>query len=258
VDVDPVSWRDQACALAGRNLTRAEWARYVGAEPYRQTCSRYPAQTPTPATSPSPSPEPSLEPSPSEPSGSPALCVPRFDQEICFQPAGHFVIDGFRPAISIDLDDGWYVNGDVLEDVVGLVRDAGQFLEVARDVVPVTDAGEPAPFDGTAEGLIAALRSRPTILDVGPATTATVDGVPGIAVDITVRETPPDAGDIAAVLYRYASDGEYQIDPGQRIRLFALEMGDSVVVVTAEAPADAFDAFWDDAALPVVESISFQ
>ena len=42
-DLDPVHWQDAACELAGRNLTRDEWARYVGdLAPYAQTCPQYP------------------------------------------------------------------------------------------------------------------------------------------------------------------------------------------------------------------------
>lgn len=43
-DFDPGSWRRRACAMANRNLTRAEWRQYVGsALPYRRTCSELPA-----------------------------------------------------------------------------------------------------------------------------------------------------------------------------------------------------------------------
>ncbi len=42
-DVDPDSWQASACLAAGRNLTRAEWTEYVGAdEPYRATCPDWP------------------------------------------------------------------------------------------------------------------------------------------------------------------------------------------------------------------------
>jgi hypothetical protein len=38
-DLDPTSWEDAACRVAGRNLTREEWDRYVGElAPYRATC----------------------------------------------------------------------------------------------------------------------------------------------------------------------------------------------------------------------------
>ena len=38
-DLDPASWELAACRLAGRNLTRAEWDRYLGdLAPYRATC----------------------------------------------------------------------------------------------------------------------------------------------------------------------------------------------------------------------------
>jgi WD40 repeat protein len=42
-DVDPNSWQENACQIAHRNLTQAEWTRYLGNEPYRQTCPQWPA-----------------------------------------------------------------------------------------------------------------------------------------------------------------------------------------------------------------------
>ena len=41
-DVDPDSWREKACALAGRNFTQAEWAQYLPEMPYRATCPQWP------------------------------------------------------------------------------------------------------------------------------------------------------------------------------------------------------------------------
>ena len=40
-DLRPASWEARACALAGRNLTHAEWDRYLGGG-YRRTCPRWP------------------------------------------------------------------------------------------------------------------------------------------------------------------------------------------------------------------------
>jgi hypothetical protein len=43
-DLDPTSWEATTCRAAGRNLTREEWARYLGTlGDYRPTCARYPA-----------------------------------------------------------------------------------------------------------------------------------------------------------------------------------------------------------------------
>jgi hypothetical protein len=41
-DVDPHSWRQRACVIANRNLTREEWWKYMGDEPYRKTCPELP------------------------------------------------------------------------------------------------------------------------------------------------------------------------------------------------------------------------
>jgi WD40 repeat protein len=38
-DVDFASWQAQACQKANRNLSREEWAWFVGNQPYRLTCS---------------------------------------------------------------------------------------------------------------------------------------------------------------------------------------------------------------------------
>jgi WD40 repeat protein len=42
-DIDPNSWQRQACAIAGRNLTRDEWRQYLGGRRYNKTCSQWPA-----------------------------------------------------------------------------------------------------------------------------------------------------------------------------------------------------------------------
>ncbi len=41
--IDPESLSDAACSLTGRNFTQAEWQQYFPSEPYRLTCSQYPA-----------------------------------------------------------------------------------------------------------------------------------------------------------------------------------------------------------------------
>jgi len=40
-NLDPAAWAERACELAGRNLTRPEWDRYVGGE-YQRTCQQWP------------------------------------------------------------------------------------------------------------------------------------------------------------------------------------------------------------------------
>ena len=42
-NLDPDVWVQRACALAGRNLTRDEWAAYVGSDDYQVTCEQWPA-----------------------------------------------------------------------------------------------------------------------------------------------------------------------------------------------------------------------
>jgi WD40 repeat protein len=40
-DLGPATLVDRECALAGRNLTRAEWLLYLPDDPYRKTCDQY-------------------------------------------------------------------------------------------------------------------------------------------------------------------------------------------------------------------------
>ena len=42
IDIDPESWRAQACEIAGRNLTLIEWQQFIGDETYRKTCPQWP------------------------------------------------------------------------------------------------------------------------------------------------------------------------------------------------------------------------
>ena len=44
-DPRPDAWEAHACRVAGRNLTRAEWADLFPGERYRRTCPQYPAGT---------------------------------------------------------------------------------------------------------------------------------------------------------------------------------------------------------------------
>jgi WD40 repeat protein len=45
-DLDPTHWVSAACGIAGRNLTREEWATHIGdLSPYRPTCSQFPSDS---------------------------------------------------------------------------------------------------------------------------------------------------------------------------------------------------------------------
>jgi WD40 repeat protein len=42
-DLDPTSWIQKACQIAGRNFTQEEWVQYFPDEAYRTTCPQWPA-----------------------------------------------------------------------------------------------------------------------------------------------------------------------------------------------------------------------
>jgi len=37
-NVNPAAWDKAACRIAGRQLTRAEWSRFVTTQPYARVC----------------------------------------------------------------------------------------------------------------------------------------------------------------------------------------------------------------------------
>ena len=41
-DIDPRSWVERSCELAGRNLTRIEWSQYYPPDTYSKRCEQYP------------------------------------------------------------------------------------------------------------------------------------------------------------------------------------------------------------------------
>jgi hypothetical protein len=43
-DLDPNRWEANACRLAGRNFTRAEWEQYLPGRPHRKTCTQWPLE----------------------------------------------------------------------------------------------------------------------------------------------------------------------------------------------------------------------
>lgn len=69
--LDDADWINQACQIAGRNLTQAEWAQYFD-DPYRVTCAQWPPAPPMITATPIASTTPEM-PTPTLASGTPAL-----------------------------------------------------------------------------------------------------------------------------------------------------------------------------------------
>lgn len=67
-NLDDDDWINQACQIAGRNLTQAEWAQYFD-DPYRVTCAQWPPAQPPATPTPIPSNTPEA-PTPTLASGS--------------------------------------------------------------------------------------------------------------------------------------------------------------------------------------------
>jgi hypothetical protein len=243
--VDRATWADRACALAGRNLTHAEWSRFVAGEPYRVTCPDYPAQ---PAETPSaaPSPTPSVE-SPPDLEGGLALCDRSFD--ICYLEPARYELDWFEPPLSFEAAEGWYVNGTPSGSLIAFIRDAGHFAEIARGVHEVfDDAGKKSSIDATPDSFLRWLRTRGA-LTVGDPVETSVAGQVATQVDVIALQD--------AVLFTYVDDdAQYEVSAGQQIRFILSSVDGSLIHVAVEAPVAEFDGFWS-VARPLIESITF-
>jgi hypothetical protein len=43
----PSQWQTQACAIANRNFTQAEWQQVFASDPYQKVCPTLPGPSPT-------------------------------------------------------------------------------------------------------------------------------------------------------------------------------------------------------------------
>jgi hypothetical protein len=177
------------------------------------------------------------------------LCRPLFG--ICYQAPGRYVLDTLDPPMSIELPEGWYVNGQVEDGLVGLVRSEGRLVELASDVTGVFDDEEGVlTIEPTPEAFTVWLRSR-TELSVERVAAATLAGTEATQIDILTTED--------TMLYAYpASDAIYLASAGQRIRFLVALVDGSKIHIAVEAPADDFDRFWNEDVEPILESLALE
>jgi hypothetical protein len=246
--VSLAAWRASACRIAGRNLDRIEWARFVGDEPYRATCPELPEAKPVASPA---SPPPRTSPSPAV-VASPTAATPRLCEENLFSTCylsvqGHYHGGSFSPSIGFDLDVGWY-QVHALPSVIGLVRGESQFLSIFRGITKVyDDDGKTSTIDGTPKAFLEWLRTRRTVT-VDAFRPSTLAGLAATEIDLSVLSFAP--------MFSTVDGGGWAAEEGARwrIRIAALDP-DTTLMFLAESPADTFDEYWDQLARPVAESI---
>ena len=110
-DVDLQSWLKRACAIANRNLTREEWRKYMGDQPYRKTCPDLPGPDDAPQaaaiqSSPGAGKAPSAESAsaPTEAPG-PAVTAPPVIQPQPEKPTAPAPVQEGDPVKPVDAED---------------------------------------------------------------------------------------------------------------------------------------------------------
>ncbi len=168
-------------------------------------------------------------------------------------PAGKYVSDEFKPAVSFTLDKGWQYPKEAF-DLLSLEAPEGfsdsflNFLEVRRvyKVVSSYEAkGQPAPKD-----LVAWLRNHPR-LDTESPKPASVGGVKGVQLDAVASRVPQEflgtyCDEVCLPLFQPTSDpsSSFSMYEGDKVRFIVLEdLAGKTVVITILAPAVEFEEF---------------
>jgi hypothetical protein len=222
LDVDPDMWESNACLLAGRNLSRAEWEQYGFTEPYHQTCPQWGEYSNTPETT---------------------AATPGADTPTTVAPrTGTFIMYGRNRATDVRvtfavpagwIEDGWLVIkradpriGVVLTNVANIYTDSCPSVLVDPPVGPTVD------------DLASAWANLPGF-DATAAIDITVDGFHGKQVEFTVPDY--DETDCAYGMFRLLNQGGVDAwwaqGPNQHNQLWILDVnGSRLVIVAASFP----------------------
>jgi hypothetical protein len=164
-------------------------------------------------------------------------------------PAGRYVTEEFKPAVSFRLDKGWARGGPELRDawdIVDIDNDAYWlgFLNAEEVYKPNGSGGlkvAPAPED-----MVAWVQTNPFLKTEKP-NPVSVGGEKGVQIDALVAEVPkepacPDCPDLGLV---YESSGAtWGVYKGEKLRFIVVEdvKGETVTIIE-ETTAEGFKEF---------------
>jgi len=190
-------------------------------------------------------------------------------------PAGTYATRTFRTPLQFTLDDGWQAQAAEQADVFALARrdtPGGypyvSFLSVTAMLRP--DRAYPTPSEILADDAIspvaldsaAWLTTHPR-LQVLAESVETVDGVPGLRIDVRTRSAYPSAAcpdSQCVLLFRLeAATNQYRVfkvTAGNRMRLYLVPRGTGLFVLAVEAPEPSFDRYAGEAE-DVVKRVRF-
>jgi hypothetical protein len=177
-------------------------------------------------------------------------------------PAGDYVTEEYKPAMSFSLSKGWSRGGPELRDIWDLrdiENDAFWVLfSTAKKVYdpkgPDRVKIAPAPVD-----MVAWLRANPHLKAEEPKPTS-VGGEKGVQFDAIVTppvETPLCLGCVDLPLFHYSSGERSYVENGEKIRFIVLEdVKGKTVTITVETTPQAFEEFMPKAQR-VIETVDW-
>jgi hypothetical protein len=164
-------------------------------------------------------------------------------------PAGRYVSDEFKPAMSFSLSKGWSRGGAELRDAWGMwdIENDAFWLFFAN----AEEVYDPKGSDGlkiapAPEDMVAWLQSNPHLKPEKPKPTS-VGGEKGVQFDAIVTgtvESPLCPGCVDLPLFHESDGGASGVEKGEKIRFILLEdVKGQTVTTMVESSADGFDEF---------------
>jgi hypothetical protein len=236
-------WRPGAVLLVGGSLLLAACGGTTGSSGASSPTAVAPASpvaTATPSQAATESPPAEASPSAA---GAGALCAVLY--EPCPLEAGIYRSDPFVPAFTFAIDDGW-TNDRNFADGGGLSKGPGGIYWSSG--VSMGRVGESqVEFDSTIEGFSGHLASFDGF-EITEGAPATIGGQEAVVIDLATGDTA------ARGLYLLAEDA-YNLGPGEKVRLYLMEMDGVLVTFVVEAWMEAdFDAVVAQSQ-PVLDSV---
>jgi serine/threonine protein kinase/DNA-binding SARP family transcriptional activator/WD40 repeat protein len=228
LDVDPDMWESNACLLAGRNLSRAEWEQYGFTEPYHQTCPQWGEYTTTPETTVAPT---TVAPTIVAPTTIAATTGTYVTSD--FHPLDPETDSDVRLTFAVPAgwsDNGWYVDKLGSVPSFGVVFD--QVANIYTDSCPSVQVNP--PIGPTVDDLASAWANLPGFNATAPSD-ITVDGFHGKQVEFTVRDY--DEGDCPygwfKLLHATGGGDWWAQGPNQHNRVWILDVNGTRLVIVA-------------------------